>query len=264
MNLKSICALVCSILLVCGAVFFPEKMLEYHEQSLTEQVFVKPAIPLSVDSESQSVMNTLEIMGTHSEAVFELDVSTSLGEIQKQVMEQLCILYDLGITIPYVSNPHTQEIYVQSAIQTLRTEKDRTSYVYRINTEKGLIWLDAESGKIVQMRLWMEEKEDTTDIFSDLQAEWKETAHSPTKELDAWAEYYGLSASSVVDEPMDLQEAYPYGDHILFVGFLEDSKGQKVGFAFSHNDPSGPTTEIFDIKPVSAERIEDLQNILQG
>ena len=264
MNLKSICALVCSILVVCGCVFFPEKVLEFHEQSLTEQVFVKPVISLSDDSESHSVMNTLEIMGTHSEAVFELDVSENLKEIQNQVMEQLRILYDLGITIPYVSNPHRQDIHVQSAIQTLRTEKDRTAYVYRIYTEKGHIWLDAESGKIVQMRLWMEKKEDTTDISSDWQAERKETTHSPTKDLDAWAEYYGLSASAVADDPMDLQEVYPYGDHILFVGFLEDSKEQKVGFAFSYQDPSGSTTEIFDINPVSAERIEELQNILQG
>lgn len=266
MNRKTICCLLVTTALVCAAIILPGTILRHQQYALTERSFPKPVVQLSNDSESHSVLHTLQIMGTHSEAGFELDEEVNLEQIQKQLNEQLCILQDLGLTIPFIPNPKDQEVQVQAATKTLKLGNDRAVYVYRIYTDQALIWLDAESGKIVKMSFRTEANGNTDHTFDDLITEWEETAHNPAQELYAWAEYYGLSAHPAILKPIDLEQVDFYWNDYLFMGFLQDNSGQKVGFTFSHREDfenlKAATTHFY-IEPVGVDDIKQIQKELK-
>lgn len=265
MNRKTICCLFLTITLACTAILLPNVVLEYQQHTLTEKSFIKPAAQLSIDSKYNSIIHTLQIINIDSLPLIELDDELNDEEIQKQLNEQLCILYDLGIRIPSVPNPKEQEVQVQAATKVLYFGDEHPVSACRINTEQGLIWLDSESGKIVKIMFSTKRIGNTDRAFDNLMIEWEETAHNPAQDLYAWAEYYGLSASPVISEPTELDRTEIYWiNEIFFMGFLQDTNGQQVAFSFSYShqkdlDSSETFTSFFDIGSFTEEEFKQIQ-----
>lgn len=266
MTRKTICCLLLTMVLVCAAILLPGAILDYQQHTLTERVFTKPAVQLSIDSEINPVIQTLQIMNIDTVPLAELDEDIFYEEMQKKLNEQLCILHDLGITIPFIHNPKEQEVQVQDVTKVLYFGDDSIVSVYRMNIDQGIIWMDSKTDKIVQASFFADKIDSTDDIFDDLITRREETAYNPAQELYAWAEYYGLDAYPSILEPAEQDGSeYYWANEVLFLGFLQDQNGQQVGFTFScsYQYPLEDSPVFFDIGSISTEAIDQIQQQLQ-
>ncbi len=264
MKKSTVFCLFLTLLVLAAAFLLPGAWIQYGQQALEAQSFVQPAVSLSQDPASHSILHSLQLLSDDSLGAFELEEQVDPQQIQRQLMKQLKILKDLGIAIPFLPDPEEQEIPVQTVAKTLRLGQDHAVYLYRIGIAQGFVWMDVQSGKIVQISLRVEADPDTEQTFLNWRSRWEETEASASQALHAWAAYYELLPSPSVLKPFSLEGTdFPWND-CLFLGLLQEESEPQVGLLGScWNVSPDSDTILFSVEPISVEELEQIQQELK-
>ena len=189
------------LLLLIGCFLLPQGLLAWHRQRLMGRVYSAEAEKLTLERADSTVAKLRAVSDSYVIASSELDES-ALAQIRSRLGEELDVLAQLGVldaaAAAWIKNESWERKSVCADVYYFDYDSGKTirAYALQLENEDSFV-LDYETGKILRMDLHSAAEQLLTALFERIGAYSEQDEHPVERQLRAWAEYFGLTATDL-------------------------------------------------------------------